>query len=131
MMKWQIFFNNLFADVIELISQVRDYMQEQEPLDKALLECECAKKHISCETTKISVYMINIVSWMIARQAIFDGEISADNKFASYSDNALKLAIEFEDTPTIVPQHLRELSQKILNMHSRIKRLDKMTSPCH
>ncbi|MDR1031503.1 MAG: DUF1465 family protein, partial [Holosporales bacterium] len=101
-MDWKKFLDKIFADVFKLLEETYDYIKWQEPVDIDTLNCEADRDCLQCETTKMSVYLIQIMAWLLTRQAAMaNGNQTIER---CDFDKPVLLLVETEAVPKFMPK---------------------------
>ena len=125
-MDWKKFLDKIFADVFSLMEETHDYIKWQEPIDADALKCEADRDCLQCETAKMSVYLIQIMAWLLTRQAAMaNGSQSVER--CAFDKPALFL-VEAGAVPKFMPKKVLILSKKILGMYNRISWLHRIAT---
>ncbi|MDR1475457.1 MAG: DUF1465 family protein [Holosporales bacterium] len=125
-MNWQLFFDKIFEDVLSLMEEVYDYIKWQEPIDSMLMKRDSERDCLNCETAKMSVCLIRIMAWLMARRAVMAGEMQRKCAGKYMGERPLTFLVEYASIPKFMPKQVLLLSRKVLNMYKRINRLSKI-----
>ena len=121
------FTERLFQEAICLLHETREYMQWQAPLDLNTLSMQDSL-FLSCEVTRVTARLTEIVAWLLAEKAQQMGQIPELN-FSSrprLSGDEICIADSCKTCPVSIPPKLYELLDKTRNLYIRLLRLEKM-----
>ncbi|MDR1365978.1 MAG: DUF1465 family protein [Holosporales bacterium] len=125
-MDWKKFLDKIFADVFKLMEETHDYIKWQEPIDVEALKCEADRDCLQCETAKMSVYLIQIMAWLLTRQsAMANGSRLVEQ---CEFDKPVLFLVEAGVVPRFMPKKALMLSRKILGMYNRVNWLHKIAT---
>src|SRR4051812_20832531 len=69
------FFTKTYDEAMGLLLEARDYVARREPSDRAQLDV-VERVKMCCETMRMTARLTQIMSWLLAQRAVFDGEMS-------------------------------------------------------
>ena len=122
------FFAKTYDETLGLLVEVRDYVVEGEPRDRAVLAPVVGAK-LSCEALRVTARLTQIMAWLLAQKAIHAGELSSAELAARHDPLAeIEVCMDEEAAEVIVglPARFRELLARSHRLYIRVARLDEM-----
>lgn len=122
------FTERLFQEAVCLLQETREYMQWQAPLDLNSLSMQDSL-FLSCEVTRVTARLTEIVAWLLAEKAKQMGQIHELGPLHSkprLSGDEICIADSSNTCPVPIPPRLHELLDKTRNLYLRLLRLEKM-----
>jgi regulator of CtrA degradation len=121
------FFGKTYDETMSLLLASRDYLANAQPADASGLK-PLDRLHVNCEAMRLTTRLTQIMAWLLAQRAVFEGELSRTPAVAEefrLSANAICLA-ETDVTLKLLPGRLRELLEHSRRLYIRVSRLDEM-----
>ncbi len=119
------FFSKTYDEATSLLVEARDYLAAEERGDRARLEVG-DRLRLTCETTRLTSRLTHIMAWLLARRAIFAGELTAVE--AACPPYLLERDETLADgDPTAyqnLPKNLSRLMDRSHRLYIRVARLD-------
>jgi regulator of CtrA degradation len=119
------FFTKTYDETVGLLEQTRDYLTHAYPLVQAQFT-PIQRTHINCEGMRVTARLAQVMAWLLAQRAAFNGEISreeaAGERFRLSEQKICMAETEGED----LPQRLRELLDQSRRLYVRVARLDEL-----
>ena len=122
------FFNKTYDETLGLLVEVRDYVVENEPVDRRRLAPVVGAK-LSCEALRVTARLTQIMAWLLAQRAVHAGEVSAEElvrRNEALADIEICMAADEEGLIAGLPARFRELLDRSHRLYTRVARLDEM-----
>jgi len=121
------FFGKTYDETMSLLLASRDYLANAQPADATGLR-PIDRLRVNCEAMRLTTRLTQIMAWLLAQRAVFEGEMSrtmaAADEFRLSAD-AICMA-ETDITLQWLPMRLRELLEHSRRLYVRVARLDDM-----
>lgn len=121
------FFGKTYDETMSLLVASRDYLANVQPADAAGLK-PIDRLRVNCEAMRLTSRLTQIMAWLLAQRAVFEGEMSrataASDEFRLAAD-AVCMA-EADASLAILPKRLCELLDESRRLYVRVARLDEM-----
>jgi len=121
------FFGKTYYETMSLLLASRDYLANAQPADATGLR-PIDRLRVNCEAMRLTTRLTQIMAWLLAQRAVFEGEMSrtmaAADEFRLSAD-AICMA-ETDITLQWLPMRLRELLEHSRRLYVRVARLDDM-----
>jgi regulator of CtrA degradation len=120
------FFSKTYDETMSLLLASRDYLANAQPADaRGLTPIE--RLRVNCEAMRLTTRLTQIMAWLLAQRAVFEGEISrtmaAGEEFRLSGD---RICMAETESTTSLPDRLRELLEHSRRLYIRVARLDEM-----
>lgn len=119
------FFSSTYDEATGLLVEARDYLATEEQADRARLAL-ADRLRLTCEATRLTSRLTHIMSWLLARKAVFAGELTREE--------AVRPPYLFERNETLadgdpkayenLPEILSQLMDRSHRLYVRVARLD-------
>jgi regulator of CtrA degradation len=123
------FFNKTYDETLGLLVEVRDYVVEDEPVDRRQLAPGVGAK-LSCEALRVTARLTQIMAWLLAQRAVHAGELSPEElveRNEALADIEICMAADEEEGLIVgLPARFRELLDRSHRLYTRVARLDEM-----
>jgi regulator of CtrA degradation len=120
------FFTKTYDEAMGLLLEARDYVARREPVDRARLDALDRVK-MCCETMRMTARLTQIMSWLLAQRAVYDGEMSEADVVGQHQALAeLEVCMEQAEALDTLPPHLKTLLERTHRLYVRVARLDEM-----
>jgi regulator of CtrA degradation len=122
------FFNKTYDETLGLLVEVRDYVVENEPVDRRRLAPVVGAK-LSCEALRVTARLTQIMAWLLAQRAVHAGELSTEElvqRNEALADIDICMAADEESLIVGLPARFRELLDRSHRLYIRVARLDEM-----
>jgi regulator of CtrA degradation len=122
------FFNKTYDETLGLLVEVRDYVAENEPVDRRRLAPVVGAK-LSCEALRVTARLTQIMAWLLAQRAVHAGELSTEDlvrRNEALADIDICMAAAEEGLIVGLPARFRELLDRSHRLYIRVARLDEM-----
>jgi len=126
------FIDKAYVDAMELLKDTRDYAQNCDSFKRDYPDPD-QRMVIVSETSRLVSHVVNVMSWLLLKKAVENGEVSDDiatekcRRHLSeevFSDRLFE--IEFE-----LPQNLSNLMSRSDVLHARVDRIKCQMSAAH
>ena len=121
------FFNRTFEEALALAEEARDYLAFEQTAARRALALP-ARLQLSEETFRLTARLTHMMAWLLARKAVFAGEMSERAAVATdavLSDQGVCLAPGGEGADALPPR-FRALLERSRRLYVRVARLDDM-----
>jgi regulator of CtrA degradation len=120
------FFTRTYDEAVGLLLEARDYVARREPADRARLDTLDRVK-MCCETMRMTARLTQIMSWLLAQRAIYEGEMSEEDVVAQHQAlSELQVCMDQAEELDCLPPHLQKLLERTHRLYIRVARLDEM-----
>ena len=122
-----VFTEKLYHEAILLLNEAKEYMQFQAPHDISSLSFQDSF-FLSCEVTRVTARLTEIISWILVQKAIESGKISPMNVsgFIKKLKGDETLTVDSQETcPVPIPPKLEDLLEKSRNLYLRLLWLER------
>lgn len=117
-------FSALFREGMALVEETAAYLDGPGRNESKLLERAAALAYAT-ESMRLTTRLMQLASWLLLHRAVNEGEMSLAQ--ASREKAKVKLAAgdpRDETTLALLPAALRELIERSVRLHERVRRLD-------
>jgi regulator of CtrA degradation len=121
------FFSRTYEEATGLLVEARDYLATEEHADRARLGLG-DRLRLTCEASRLTSRLTNIMAWLLARKAVFAGELTRAE--------AVRPPYQFERNETLadgdptayknLSENLSELMDRSHRLYIRVARLDEI-----
>ena len=121
------FFSKTYDEATGLLVAARDYLAAHEQADRARLEVG-DRLRLTCEATRLTSRLTHIMAWLLARKAVFAGELT--------QEAAVRPPYLLERNETLadgdptayenLPKSLSQLMDRSHRLYVRVARLDEL-----
>src|SRR5258708_1375210 len=121
------FFGKTYDETMSLLVASRDYLANAQPADASGLK-PIDRLRVNCEAMRLTSRLTQIMAWLLAQRAVFEGEMSR----ADWASDEFRLAAaavcmaEADASLAILPKRLCELLDESRRLYVRVARLDEM-----
>ncbi|HXZ02510.1 MAG TPA: DUF1465 family protein [Stellaceae bacterium] len=120
------FFGKTYGEAMELLIEARDYLAHREPIDRQVL-APLDRLRMSRETMRLTARLTQIMAWLLAQRAVFNGEISQRDALGDRGALAeVEICMEGEEWAPAAPQRLASLLDRSRRLYVRVARLDEL-----
>lgn len=120
------FLDRTYRDAVELLTQLRDYLAV--PDREGVPQPPAQRLTLTLETTRLTAMMTSAMAWLLVRQAVGTGEITADEA-AQPQHRLAGGSIAVIDDPGIdLPPLLGGLHARCRALYARVARLDELVA---
>lgn len=120
------FFNRTYDEAFALLVEARDYVARGQAEEYEFVDTG-GRLRMALETTRVTARLTHIMAWLLARKAVYNGEISpaAASRPPYILDRNALLA---DDGPLhdTVPPALESLMERSQSLYIRVARLDEL-----
>jgi len=119
------FFGKTYGEAMSLLVEARDYLAHREPIDRGALAVQDRLRCCS-ETMRLTSRLTQVMAWLLAQRAVYEGEISLERALDGHSAlAALDICMRDEATGKL-PQRLASLLERSRRLYIRVARLDEL-----
>ncbi|MCZ6447809.1 MAG: DUF1465 family protein [Alphaproteobacteria bacterium] len=121
------FFSKTYDEATGLLMEARDYLATEEHVDRAGLGLG-DRLRLTCETIRLTARLTHIMAWLLARRAVFAGELTPVEATCPPYLLARNETLADGD-PTAyenLPEILSELMDRSHRLYIRVARLDQL-----
>jgi len=120
------FFGKTYGEAMELLIEARDYLAHREPIDRQVL-APLDRLRMSRETMRLTARLTQIMAWLLAQRAVFNGEISQRDALGDRGALAeVEICMAGEEWAPAAPQRLASLLDRSRRLYVRVARLDEL-----
>ena len=121
-----LFLPGVFNETLGLLFDAHHYFQSRGSDEHASID-PALRMHYSQEMTRVTMRLTSVMAWLMVRRAVYAGRIEEEKASDSYRLDGAEHCLEnqTEILPNM-PYYLRHLSERSLDVYTRIHRLDKM-----
>lgn len=120
------FFGKTYDETLALLREARDYAAFADPGEGRGGDV-AARLIGACESLRVTSRLSQIMAWLLARKAVFAGEISrkqaAEEPFLLAGHT---VCLAGGDDEGLLPPHLKSLAERSRALYVRVARLDEM-----
>ena len=122
-----LFMAPLFGEAQELLLDSYDYFSRYDKENRLELISPIERTIFANEMSRITMRLTSVISWLMARRAVHEGEISAEEAYAEFGLGLQSVCLDNEpECLEIVPPYMATLLENSFDIYNRIHRLDKM-----
>ena len=119
------FFGKTYGEAMSLLIEARDYLTHREPIDRSALVAE-DRLRVCSETMRLTSRLTQVMAWLLAQRAVYEGEISQDRALEGHGALAgVEICMRDEGTEDL-PQRLASLLDRSRRLYIRVARLDEL-----
>jgi regulator of CtrA degradation len=119
------FFGKTYGEAMSLLIEARDYLTHREPIDRSALVAE-DRLRVCSETMRLTSRLTQVMAWLLAQRAVYEGEISQDRALEGHGALAgVEICMRDEGTENL-PQRLASLLDRSRRLYIRVARLDEL-----
>ena len=119
------FFGKTYGEAMSLLIEARDYLPHREPIDRSALVAE-DRLRVCSETMRLTSRLTQVMAWLLAQRAVYEGEISQDRALEGHGALAgVEICMRDEGTENL-PQRLASLLDRSRRLYIRVARLDEL-----
>jgi regulator of CtrA degradation len=119
------FFGKTYGEAMSLLIEARDYLTHREPIDRSALVAE-DRLRVCSETMRLTSRLMQVMAWLLAQRAVYEGEISQDRALEGHGALAgVEICMRDEGTENL-PQRLASLLDRSRRLYIRVARLDEL-----
>jgi regulator of CtrA degradation len=119
------FFGKTYGEAMSLLIEARDYLTHREPIDRSALVAE-DRLRVCSETMRLTSRLMQVMAWLLAQRAVYEGEISQDRALEGHGALAgVEICMRDEGTEDL-PQRLASLLDRSRRLYIRVARLDEL-----
>jgi regulator of CtrA degradation len=120
------FFSKTYDETISLLQASRDYLANAQPADADGLT-PIERLRVNCEAMRLTTRLTQIMAWLLAQRAVFEGEITRTRAAADeFRLSADAICMAETDPGSSLPDRLCELLEHSRRLYIRVARLDEM-----
>jgi regulator of CtrA degradation len=119
------FFGKTYGEAMSLLVEARDYLAHREPIDRAALVVEDRLRFCS-ETMRLTSRLTQLMAWLLAQRAVYEGEISQERALDGHSALAALDICMRDEAAEMLPQRLASLLDRSHRLYIRVARLDEL-----
>jgi regulator of CtrA degradation len=120
------FFNRTYDEAFSLLVEARDYIAHGQAVERDFVDTR-GQARMVLETTRLTARLTHVMAWLLARKAVFMGEISpetaAQPPYTLGRDENLAGDGPLKD---ILPPGLESLMERSQRLYIRVARLDEL-----
>lgn len=121
-----LFLPGVFNETLGLLFDAHHYFQSRGSEDQASIE-PALRLHYSHEMTRVTIRLTSVMAWLMVRRAVYAGRIEEEKASDSYRLDGVDHCLEnYTEILANMPYYLRHLSERSLDVYTRIHRLDAM-----
>ncbi len=120
------FFSRTYDEAFDLLIEARDYVAHGQSIEQDFVDTG-SRARMAVETMRLTARLTHVMAWLLARKAVYAGEISAaEAARPPYTlDRDEKLAGE-GPLSDILPPGLESLRERSQRLYVRVSRLDEL-----
>jgi regulator of CtrA degradation len=120
------FFGKTYGEAMSLLIEARDYLTHREPIDRNALVAE-DRLRLCSESMRLTSRLTQVMAWLLAQRAVYEGEISQDRALAGHGALAgLEICMTDDEATDKLPQRLVSLLDRSRRLYVRVARLDEL-----
>ena len=121
------FFDRTYEEALSLAHEARDYLVQQEAVDRSVLN-PFDQLTESCEAMRLTSRLTQIIAWLLVQKAVHAGELTPEEAKAPERRLAGQSVCggELDDPQAELPSRLTDLLARSRGLYERIERLDAM-----
>jgi regulator of CtrA degradation len=119
------FFGRTYGEAMSLLVEARDYLTHREPIERQTL-LPRTRLLMSCETMRLTARLVQIMGWLLAQRAVYEGEITPEAALEGQGALA-EIEVCMDGEEAVVPElphRLRALLDRSRRLFIRVARLD-------
>ena len=121
------YFDSTLGEAMGLAREAREYLTYQDAADRAGMTAR-SRLAASCEAMRLTARLTQVVAWLLVQKAVHAGELSreqaAQPRYRLGGQEVCEAAQPITEEP--LPDRLRELMARSLQLYRRVARLDAM-----
>jgi hypothetical protein len=122
-----VFMAPLFAGAQELLLDSYDYFSRCDREKRLEMISPFERTIFANEMSRITMRLTSVISWLMARRAVYEGEISSEEAYLEFSLGLQSVCLDHNaECLAIVPPYMAQLLQDSYDIYSRVNRLDAM-----
>jgi len=119
------FFGKTYSEAMSLLVEARDYLTHREPIDRGALVVG-ERLRFSSETMRLTSRLTQIMAWLMAQRAVYEGEIAPERALDGHGALAgLEICMR-DDATGKLPHRLASLLERSRRLYIRVARLDEL-----
>lgn len=121
-----LFLPGVFNETLSLLFDAHHYFQSRGTEDQATIAPD-QRIHYANEMTRVTMRLTSVMAWLMVRRAIYAGRIDEEKAADSYRLDGADICLH--QAPEVLremPYYLNYLSERSLEVYSRVHRLDQM-----
>ncbi len=121
------FFGKTYDETMSLLVASRDYLANAQPAEAIGLK-PLDRLRVNCEAMRLTTRLTQIMAWLLAQRAVFEGEMPRSRAIADefrLASDTVCMA-ELDASVTVLPTRLCELLDESRRLYVRVARLDEM-----
>lgn len=120
------FFGKTYDETLALLREARDYAAFADPAERRAGDV-AARLIGACESLRVTSRLSQIMAWLLARKAVFAGEISREQAAEEpFVLTGHTVCLAGGDDEGLLPPHLKSLAERSRALYIRVARLDEM-----
>lgn len=120
------FLDRTYRDAVDLLTQLRDYLAV--PHREPMPDQPAARLEITLETTRLTAMLTSAVAWLMVRQAVGTGELTAAEACRPEHRLAGGDVAITEHPGVAMPPMLDSLHARCRALYARVARLDELVA---
>lgn len=119
------YFRRTYDETMDLMVEARNYMAYVERRERERAGA-AAGLRISCEAMRVTSRLTQVMAWLMMQRAVHEGEVAVEEALTEanrLSGGDVCLDDRFS-TDTALPNGLRSLLDRSLNLYQRVARLE-------
>jgi regulator of CtrA degradation len=113
----------LYREAMRLLIEARDYVAQELPRETGPVSAR-DRLAVARETSRLTTRLTEVMAWLLARRAVQAGELPAAEALRDERRLGHHRICLQADPDEALPQRLRALLEKSLNLYRRAARLD-------
>ena len=120
------FFNRTYDEAFSLLVEARDYIAHGQSIERDFVDSG-GQARMVLETTRLTARMTQIMAWLLARKAVFMGEITVEAAARPpYTLGRKEMLAGDGPLQDILPPGLESLMERSQRLYIRVARLDEL-----
>ena len=121
-----LFLPGVFNETLSLLFDAHHYFQSRGSEDQATIAPEMRVNYAN-EMTRVTMRLTSVMAWLMVRRAIYAGRIEEEKAADSYRLDGADICLDqVPEVLSEMPYYLNYLSERSLEVYSRVHRLDQM-----
>ena len=121
------YFDSTLGEAMGLAREAREYLTYQDAADRSGMTAK-SRLAASCEAMRLTARLTQVVAWLLVQKAVHAGELTreqaAQPRYRLGGQEVCEAAQPIAEEP--LPDRLRELMARSLQLYQRVARLDAM-----
>ena len=120
------FFGKTYDEAFDLLIEARDYVAHGQAVEQNFVDTG-SRARMAVETMRLTARLTQVMAWLLARKAVFSGEISAaEAAKPPYTLDRDENLVGEGQLRDILPPGLESLMERSQRLYVRVSRLDEL-----